>query len=232
MLDALKNTISDTRLLSFGRSRTRVHSKHQLTLRRRVREGETDFEEVILATEHYVLLNQNGRRQLFLPEEETRYLVSRFNGVLRPLSLDPETLRRFRRLKQHVTVTEHDPKEVDLRLHHSEYDERLRTSCLFEEPHRCLVMRSKTHRAVVRGTVLTTRIPVAALTCLDAFREDLNATRPYDWELEADEVIAAGLIEVLSRHSDQFREECLASATPDIKDQEEKDRYPSFKRVS
>lgn len=232
MLDALKKTFDGTGVLSFDSSKTPIHSENQLTLRRRVHERGNDFKEVISATEHYVLLNQNGRRHLFLPEEETFHLVSRFNGVLHPLSVDPETRRRFRRLKQHVTVTEHDPKKVDLHLHHFEFDECLRTSCSPEEPHRCLVMRSKTHRAVVQGTVLTTRIPVAALTCLDAFREYLNATRPYDWELEADEVIAAGLIEVLSRHSDQFREECLVETSPLIEDQEEKDRYPSYRRVS
>jgi hypothetical protein len=93
-------------------------------------------------------------------------------------------------------------------------------------------MHSETHRAVVRGTALTSRIPVAASTCLDAYREHQNSIRPYNWNLEADEIIAAKLVNVLSRHNEQFRKECLVEASPLIEDQEEKDRYPSFRRIS
>lgn len=232
MFDALKNTLGGTGLLSFGRSRMPVHSEYQLTLRRKVCASGEEFEEIISATEHYVVLDRNGRQQLFLPEEGTRYLVSRFNGVLRPLSFDRETLRRARRLRRYVSVTERDYREVDLRFPRSAFDESLRRLGSSKAPHRCLQMRSETHRAVVRGTILTTRLPVATLTCLNAYREHQTSTRPYDWNLEADEVIAAGFVEVLSRHSEQFRKECLVRATPQIDDQKEKDRYPSFKRTS
>jgi hypothetical protein len=194
----------------------------------------------LFLTEHYALRRIDNRRVLYLPDDEQQFLVSRFNQVLRPIVRDESALRKARRIQRHVEVSSVAPADVDLDLRalregsETEGDEMDSLAAAMPSPEsacRALRMHSETHRAVVRGTVLSTRVPEARATCLDAYREYVGASKPYDWGLKPDEVIAAGKLEVLSRSSQQMRTEVLLQSPSRINDLTEKDEYPGYPRV-